>query len=179
MTGFKCASRMAAPERPPHRNEPPSPNSLSWLALHGHHAHLFVTFCKIVWSFVPSSLENRLPGDKSEETVLTKAGLAGIYRNRGICLRPASFSNRATILRQSRWLYGCGPLEGAGSRPNSPKAVHVLVDCFFKSEGVNHTPENVQLFLPHRQNRWLSQRIRRLLGSGSLPLEPDPQASQY
>jgi hypothetical protein len=77
MTGFKCASRMAAPERPPHRNEPPSPNSLSGLALHGHHAHLFVTFCKIVGSFVPSSLENRLPRDKSEETVLTRRDWQG------------------------------------------------------------------------------------------------------
>jgi hypothetical protein len=43
--------------------------------------------------------------------------------------------------------------------------VLVDVDGFFKSGGVNHTPENVQLLVPHRQSLWISQRISEVTNS--------------
>jgi hypothetical protein len=103
--------------------------------------------------------------------------------NRISCINPVS------ILRQSRRLCGCWPLEGAGSQSNFSKAVQVHdhvhvkdkvhectvmnlvldldlaldVDSFSNHRERKHTPEKVKLMLPHRQSWWISQQSRNVV----------------
>ena len=98
---------------------------------------------KKTWFFWHAAVR-RMPSDR--EHAFFQGGKSTSYEH--VCLVTANSGStkQVNILRQSRRLYGCGPLKGAFSQPAMVQESAAAQTCSdARSNGEEHTPGNVKL----------------------------------